>query len=50
MTEAANAVVRILQEFPQVSLPPGEKVELTGAEKQAMTLVMQSAQGCRVHV
>lgn len=48
MTEAAYAVVRILQSFPDFVLPEGEKVEMTGVEKQNMTLVISISQGCRV--
>jgi hypothetical protein len=33
ITEAAYAVVRILQLFPQLGLPPGEMVELMEVEK-----------------
>jgi len=48
MTEAAYVLVRLLQRFPNMSLPSGEKVELVGVEKQTMTLVMSSTEGCRV--
>ena len=46
--EAAYTVVRLLQRFPNMSLPPGEKVELTGVEKQTMTLVVSITEGCHV--
>jgi hypothetical protein len=48
LTEAAYAVVRILQRFPKLTLPPKEKVELVGVEKKAMTLVVSITNGCRV--
>lgn len=48
LTEAAYTVVRILQEFPVIELPADEKIELVGVEKQTMTLVMSSTNGCRV--
>ena len=48
LTEAAYTVVRLLQAIPTLELPPGEKVELTGVEKQTMTLVVSSTEGCRV--
>jgi hypothetical protein len=48
LTEAAQAVVRILQQFPEISLPAGEKVELIGTEKQTMTIIISSSNGCRV--
>jgi cytochrome P450 len=46
--EAAYTVVRLLQRYPNIRLPPGEKVELVGVEKQTMTLVVSSTEGCRV--
>ncbi|MCJ1443754.1 MAG: hypothetical protein MMC23_004254 [Stictis urceolatum] len=48
LTEAAFVVVRLLERFPSIALPVGEKIELTGVEKQVMTLVVSSAEGCRV--
>lgn len=48
MTKAAYVVVRLLQHFPDMKLPTGEKTELIGAEKQTMTLVLSSTNGCRV--
>jgi hypothetical protein len=50
LTEAAYAIVRILQRFPLIMLPPGEKVELTGVEKQTMTLVLSISDGCKVQI
>jgi len=50
MTEAAYAVVRILQQFPRLTIAPGEKVELTGVEMQTMTLVVSIKQGCNVQL
>lgn len=50
LTEAAYTVVRLLHEFPDLSLPVGEKIELLGVEKQTMTLVMSSTDGCRVNL
>jgi hypothetical protein len=49
-TQAAYAVVRILRQFPQITLPPGEKIELIGVEKQTMTIVVQISEGCRVQI
>lgn len=48
MTEAAYAVVRLLQHFSIVQLPPGEKVEVTGVEKQTMKLTLSITDGCKV--
>jgi hypothetical protein len=50
LTEAAYTVVRLLQEFPSIKLPEGETVELTGVEKQTMTLVVSITDGCCVDV
>lgn len=48
LTEAAYAVVRLLHRFPIIRLPPGQKVEIIGVEKQTMTLVLSSTEGCMV--
>ena len=50
ITEVAYAIVRILKRFPQIDLPHGEKVELTGVEKQTMTLVISISDGCKVQL
>lgn len=50
LTEAAYTVVRLLQRFPLMRLPPGEKVELVGVEKQKMTLVVAITEGCKVEL
>ena len=50
LTEAAYTVVRLLQRFGKIGLPEGEKVELVGVEKQRMTFVVASAEGCRVEI
>jgi len=49
-TEAAYTIVRLIQRFPEMILPPNEIVELTGVEKQTMTLVMFIAEGCKVQL
>lgn len=48
LTEAAYTVVRVLLHFPMIRLPAGQKAELTGVEKQTITLVLQSTEGCMV--
>ncbi|MCJ1417911.1 hypothetical protein MMC32_004256 [Xylographa parallela] len=48
LTEAAYTTVRLLRQFPAMRLPAGQKVELMGVEKQTMTLVLQSTEGCMV--
>jgi hypothetical protein len=50
LTEAAYTVVRLLHQFPVIRLPAGQKVELTGVEKQTMTLVVSSTEGCMVDI
>ncbi|ETI21603.1 hypothetical protein G647_07950 [Cladophialophora carrionii CBS 160.54] len=50
LAEAAYAVVRLIQRYPTIRLPPGEKVELVGVEKQTMTLVVSITEGCKVEV
>jgi hypothetical protein len=48
MTEAAYTVVRLLQTFPTIQLPPGERIDLVGREKQDTTLVLRIGVGCNV--
>ncbi|KAL8826825.1 MAG: hypothetical protein Q9191_003562 [Dirinaria sp. TL-2023a] len=48
LLEASYGLIRILQTFPNLRLPPGEPVEPTGQEKQSLTIVVSSAEGCRV--
>lgn len=50
LTEAAYAIVRIIQRYPNIRLPEGEKTELVGVEKQTVTLVLQIAEGCKVEL
>jgi hypothetical protein len=47
-TEVAYTVKRLLESFPIISLPPGEPVDLVGGEKQTMTMVLSSTNGCKV--
>ncbi|KEF62178.1 uncharacterized protein A1O9_00150 [Exophiala aquamarina CBS 119918] len=49
-TEAAYTIVRLIQRFPEMRLPSNEIVELTGVEKQTMTLVMFITEGCKIQV
>ena len=48
LMEASCAVTRILQRFPSLALPPGVAKEPVGAEKQNVTIVLSSAEGCKV--
>ncbi|KAK4446132.1 cytochrome P450 alkane hydroxylase, partial [Podospora aff. communis PSN243] len=50
LTEAAYAIVRILQRYPEIDLPEGERVEVIGNEKQTVTLVLQITEGCKVRL
>jgi hypothetical protein len=48
LTEVAYTIVRLLQRFPSIALADGEKVEPVGVEKQAVTIVLRSTDGCKV--
>jgi len=48
LSEASYALVRIIQAFPNVRLPPQIEKEKTGQEKQVVTIVVTSAEGCKV--
>ncbi|KAF2197371.1 cytochrome P450 [Delitschia confertaspora ATCC 74209] len=48
IAEAAYAIVRIIQMFPRVEVPEGEAGMKIGEEKQLLTLVVASAEGCKV--
>ncbi|KAL8978269.1 MAG: hypothetical protein Q9205_006108 [Flavoplaca limonia] len=50
LMEASCLIVRILQAFPDIRLPPGHKVVPTGQEKQELTVFLRSADGCKVVV
>lgn len=50
MMEISYTIVRLLQTFPVIALPEDEPVEPVGMEKQRLTLVLSSADGCRVKV
>ncbi|KAI9677287.1 MAG: hypothetical protein M1829_002629 [Trizodia sp. TS-e1964] len=48
LTEASYAIVRIIQAFPKLRIPPGTPIVPPGEEKQALTIVVSSAEGCKV--
>ncbi|KAH6643417.1 n-alkane-inducible cytochrome P450 [Truncatella angustata] len=48
LQEASVAVVRILQKYPNIRLPPGVPNEPVGAEKQNLTITLSSAEGTKV--
>lgn len=50
LMEVSYTVVRLLQTFPTIKLPEGEVIEPVGTERQKLTLVLSSANGCRVTV
>ncbi|KAG9242874.1 cytochrome P450 alkane hydroxylase [Calycina marina] len=49
-TEVAYTIVRILQKFSSIQVPEGVEVVKTGQEKQSLTLVMFSADGCKMEL
>lgn len=50
LMEISYTIVRLLQTFPAIVLPKGETVEPVGTERQRLTLVLSSADGCRVTI
>lgn len=48
MMEASYGIARIIQAFPDIRLPPDHVWEEPGTEKHALTLVLASADGCKV--
>jgi cytochrome P450 len=50
LMEVSYTVVRLLQASSLIALPAGENVEPVGQEKQRLTLVLSSADGCRVKI
>ncbi|KAI9931071.1 hypothetical protein MW887_010728 [Aspergillus wentii] len=50
LMEVSYTVVRLLQQFPHIRLPENEPNEPPGSEKQQLTLVLSSADGCKVEL
>jgi cytochrome P450 len=48
LMQVSYTVVRLLQLFPAIKLPEGYDIEPTGTERQTLTLVLSSADGCVV--
>jgi len=48
LMEISYTAIRLLQAFPDISLPVNEINEAPGTEKQRLTLVLSSADGCKV--
>ncbi|CAN8103489.1 unnamed protein product [Discula destructiva] len=48
LMEASLAVVRMLQTYPDICLPPGESHGPVGSERQNLTITLSSAEGTKV--
>ena len=50
LLEAGYTVARLVQQFPFVTVPDGDPLVEIGKEKQVLTLVVASGDGCRVQL
>ena len=50
MMEVSFTIVRLFQKYRKIVLPEGESNEAVGTERQRLTLVLSSADGCRVDI
>ncbi|KAF1944967.1 cytochrome P450 52A11 [Clathrospora elynae] len=50
LLEAGYTVARLVQHFPFIAVPTGDPVVEIGKERQVLTLVVASGDGCRVHM
>ncbi|OIW28801.1 cytochrome P450 [Coniochaeta ligniaria NRRL 30616] len=50
LMEVSYTVVRLLQTFSRIELPVGQQIEPVGTERQVLTLVLSSADGCKVTI
>ncbi|KAI1382089.1 cytochrome P450 [Hypoxylon crocopeplum] len=50
LMEISYTIIKLLQTFPKIELPEGVKIEPVGTERQLLTLVLASADGCKVSV
>jgi cytochrome P450 len=48
LLEAGYTIARLVQRFPYISVPEGDVDVEIGKEKQVLTLVVSSGEGCRV--
>lgn len=48
LSEASYGIIKIIQTFPDLRLPPSIEKLPTGQETQNLTLVVSSAEGCKV--
>lgn len=49
MLETTYTIARMIQRFPFITVPDGETMDI-GKEKQLLTLVVTSAEGCRLRL
>ena len=50
LMEASYTIIRILQTFSNIRLPPNHLTVPTGQERQNLTIVVSSADGCKVQL
>lgn len=50
MLEASYTVARIVQRFPFITVPDGDRNVEVGKEKQTLTLVVACGEGCRLQL
>ncbi len=48
--EAGYTIARLIQRFPSITVPAGDPVVQIGEEKQILTLVVASADVCRLQM
>ncbi|MCJ1311554.1 hypothetical protein MMC25_005227 [Agyrium rufum] len=48
LSEASYAIVKVVQAFPNLRLPPHVTKERTGQERQTLGIAVSSAEGCQV--
>ena len=48
LMEASYVIIRLLQAFPNIRLPPSHPVVQIGQEKQELTIFLKIADGCKV--
>lgn len=46
--EVYYTTIKLLQTFPCIELPPDEPNEPVGTERQRLSLVLASADGCKI--
>jgi cytochrome P450 len=50
LMQISYTVIRLLQAISALNMPEGEKWEPIGTERQRLTLVLSSANGCKVEI